>query len=81
MRRWAYEIHSTFILKDAPLDIKLSDAIVEDIENLLNVSVKLASVLISIESWSATENLVAINCFSLFLNPFFGTHYCTVSCQ
>ena len=40
MRRWAYEIHSTFILKDAPLAIKFSDDIVEAIENTLNVSMK-----------------------------------------
>ena len=40
MRRWAYEIHSTFILKDAPLAIKFSDDIVEAIENTLNVCMK-----------------------------------------
>jgi len=37
MRRWAYEIHSTFILKDAPLAIKLEDGVIETIEFTLKV--------------------------------------------
>lgn len=37
MKKWAYEIHSTFIVKDAPLDIKLDEVIVETIENMLKV--------------------------------------------
>lgn len=37
MKRWAYEIHSTFVVRDAPLAIKLDDSIIETIENVLKV--------------------------------------------
>lgn len=37
MRRWAYEIISTFIVKNAPLAIKLDDVVIEAIENTLKV--------------------------------------------
>lgn len=39
MKRWAYEIHSTFVVPDAPLAIKLDDSVVEGIENILKVCV------------------------------------------
>lgn len=39
MKRWVYEIHSTFIVRDAPLAIKLDDSVVEGIENILKVCV------------------------------------------
>ena len=42
MRRWAYEIHSTFTVKEAPLDIKLEEAIIDTIENTLKVSTSYA---------------------------------------
>ncbi|XP_067940258.1 rho guanine nucleotide exchange factor 11-like isoform X4 [Watersipora subatra] len=38
MKRWAYEIHSTFILKDAPLNVKMEEAIIETIDSTLKSS-------------------------------------------
>lgn len=38
MKKWAYELHSTFTVRDAPLAVKLDEPVIGAIENTLKVS-------------------------------------------